>query len=204
MTKARETSGTADDERRQMLLPQGLRAWLNAPGEGADQHLDEYFSGVSRARYVIRRIFRIFDEQASGVGLEPLQHQALVQVVGRQAASGVPVSSLAERLDVPPALASRLVRDLVDKGLVERRSSETDKRVTLVVATSEGRDLLARISRDVHKHVAYFQSLLTEQDRTAALAIFAFYVGVPMNDRNVEAVHDLVRSVPDPRAGEAG
>ena len=172
-------------------LPPGLRDWVNAGGQGADEDLNGYFEGVSRARYVVRRIFRIFDEEAGGVGLEPLQHQALIQVCGREAVVGVRVSSIAEWLDIPPALASRLVRDLREKGLVERRSSDADGRVTLVVPTSHGRELLARISRAVHSHVAYFQSQLTQEDRSSALAIFAFYVGVPLDDSSVEALELL-------------
>ena len=52
------------------------------PSGLAGEGLKGYFHGVAEARYVIRRIFRIVDEQAKSAGLEPLEHQALIQLFG--------------------------------------------------------------------------------------------------------------------------
>jgi DNA-binding MarR family transcriptional regulator len=138
----------------------------------------QYFHGVAQARYVMRRVVRIVDEQAKKEGLEPLEHQTLIQVGG--ASDGrIQVNQLAERLDIVAAFASRLARGLEAKGLLTRGSSDVDRRVTLLRITKEGSDVLARINDRVHLHVGVFKEELSDRERAAAFRIFAFYVGLP-------------------------
>ena len=140
-----------------------------------------YFESVAHARYVIRRVMRIVDEQAKRESLEPLEHQALIQVCG--AADGpIRINELAERLDIVPAFASRLVRSLENKGLVQRERSDEDRRVTLVTITPDGALLLDRINDHVHLHVDVFKDELSEEARLAAFEVFGFYVGIPTSD----------------------
>jgi DNA-binding MarR family transcriptional regulator len=145
---------------------------------------------VAEARYVIRKVFRIVDEQAKKTGLEPLEHQALIQVFGSP--ESLRVIDVAERLDIAPALGSRLVKRLEEKGLVIRSPSETDRRMTFVTATEDARELLGEIDRDVEIHVGYFQQQLTNAQRAAALGIFAFYLGATPDTSYLE---DLVTSL---------
>ena len=64
-----------------------------------------------------------------GVSLAPRHIVALVQV----AADGpIGMSDLAERLQISLATASQVVTDLVEGGLVERSTDETDRRRTFV------------------------------------------------------------------------
>jgi DNA-binding MarR family transcriptional regulator len=55
---------------------------------------------------------------------------------------------LAARLDLDPAVVTRLLHQLEDAGLVARHPSPTDGRVITVDATDEGRQAFARV-RDV-------------------------------------------------------
>jgi DNA-binding MarR family transcriptional regulator len=135
-----------------------------------------YFHGVADARFVIRRVFRIVDERAKNRNLDPLQHQALIQIHGARDAD-VRVGTIAERLNISPAFASKIVKALAAKGLVTSTGSPHDQRVTNVSATVEGIDLLDEIDRDVRIHVDFFTRQLTRQQKAAALSIFAFYVG---------------------------
>lgn len=168
---------------------------LRRPAKGSPGQIDRYFEGVARARYIIRRTFRIFDEVARNAEIEPLQHQALIQIIGGGVTEGpLPVSRIAERLDVTSAFASRLVQELEAKGLVIRRPSDVDRRVILVEATAKGRRCLSTVSDGVRRHVSYFQSQLSDEDRAAALTVVAFYVGVPLNDDDLESISKLVRS----------
>lgn len=152
--------------------------------------LEEYFNGIADARYVARRVFRIVDEQAKGAGLEPLQHQALIQIFGSHGRL-LRVNDVADRLDLAPALASRLIKGLVDKGLVQRTQSQTDRRSVEVAVTDAGIEMLRSIDEAVHFHVAYFRDQLEPSQRIMALRIFAFYVGVTVSDM---AVKDVTRS----------
>ena len=135
-----------------------------------------YFHGIAKARYVIRKVVRIVNDEAKKAGLDPLEHQALIQVFGSESGA-LQVNEVAERLDVQPALASRLIRSLEGKGYATRTPSDRDRRTIDVTATEGGRKLLAEIDAAVHVHVDYFQSQLTDLDRAAALGIFAFYLG---------------------------
>ena len=152
-----------------------FNAWAGEPPAGER----DYFRGVARARFVIRKVFRIIDECARRAGLEPLHHQALLQAFGGPE-GGMRVNELGDRLDVSAALASRLVSELEASGYVRRERSDADRRVTRVSATEGGQRILAAIDDDVHLHVGYFQHQLTDADRAAALRVVAFYAGAAM------------------------
>jgi DNA-binding MarR family transcriptional regulator len=137
-----------------------------------------YFHGVADARFVIRRVFRIVDERAKSRNLDPLEHQALIQIYGLRD-SDVRVGTVAERLDIPPAFASKLVKALTGKKLISAVPSPHDQRVSHLSATAAGAELLAEIDADVRVHVDFFTRALTAEQKSAALAIFAFYVGTP-------------------------
>jgi DNA-binding MarR family transcriptional regulator len=138
-----------------------------------------HFVAVAHARYVMRTVTRIVDEQAKQESLESLEHQALIQVCGALNGS-IRINVLAERLDIVPAFASRLVGKLESRGLVSRTQSTEDRRVTLVSVTEEGLRSLERINESVQAHVRFFREQLTDQERDDAFRIFAFYVGAPM------------------------
>jgi len=129
----------------------------------------------------MRRVTRVVDEQARSNGIEPLEHQALIQIHGADRGETM-VNSVAEQLDVPAAFASRVVDKLVKRGLVDRKQSDTDRRVRRLSATSEGIALLEQIDRDVQLHLEYFQHSLTPEHRQSALGIFGFYVGCQPGD----------------------
>jgi DNA-binding MarR family transcriptional regulator len=143
--------------------------------EGADgKHA--YFQGIAQARFVIRKVFRIVDEQARKFELDPLEHQAMLQIYG-SLEQALPVSRLAERLDVSTAFASKLAKGLTAKGYTVRRQGEGDARIINVAMTAAGRALLYKIDDAVQVHVGYFARQLAPKARNTALSIFAFYVG---------------------------
>lgn len=142
------------------------------------ENTKRYFKAVAHARYVIRTVMRIVDEQARRESLEPLEHQALIQVCG--AWNGyVRINELAHRLDIVPAFASRLVRTLEEKGLVIRRRSEVDRRAILVEMTTKGAEVLNVINDHVRLYVDVFKNELSDEARVDAFRVFAFYVGRP-------------------------
>lgn len=144
-----------------------------SPASSEDFHA--YFHGIAEARYVIRKVLRIADEQAKRASLEPLEHQALIQIFGSSEPQRV--SDLAERLDIAPAFASRIVKSLESRGLAVRSPSPHDRRSTFVTATDRARDMLAEIDQNVTRHVSHFQADLHDAERAVALGIFAFYIG---------------------------
>jgi DNA-binding MarR family transcriptional regulator len=161
--------------------------WLSVEDRGKDDTFRTYIRDVAQTRFVTRKVFRIVDEQARAAGVEPLQFQVLLQVFG-SAADVVHVNDVAERLDVAPAFASRLIKELELKGLIERSQSTVDRRMTRVEVTEQGVALMRRVDAAVHLHLDYFQKQLDEHDRMAALTTFAFCVGL-------SAESDVVRAL---------
>jgi len=67
-------------------------------------------------------------------------------------ADSVPISEASRRTHVDKAWISRSVRDLVDKGLVERNVDPDDNRLSLAKLTDKGRALLDEIRPAVMLH----------------------------------------------------
>ena len=149
----------------------------------APQDLKSYFQSVAEARYAIRKSFRIIDEEARAHGLEPLQHQVLIQVFGHD--GHVTISQLAERLDVTPALASRLVRGLVADGHLSTVASRRDRRLTYVEITDAGIRVLVDILSQVELKIEMFQRRLRPDEKLSALMILGVYVGVPLGRKQL-------------------
>jgi DNA-binding MarR family transcriptional regulator len=142
-----------------------------------DRHL--YFYGVAEARYLLRKVFRLVEDEAKRAGIDPLAHQALIQIYGNEAGT-LRVKDVAERLDIAPAFASSLVKSLSEKGLISTQRSKDDNRVSWVKITKEGRALLHRIDEQVQVHVEYFTQHLSASQAEAALSILMFYAGVSL------------------------
>lgn len=143
----------------------------------ADKH--EYFVGVAEARYVLRKVFRIVEDVAKTFGVDPLAHQAMIQIYG-STHMALPVNQVAARLDITPSFASSMVRALVEKDLVVRQRDETDQRVTHVAISDHGREVMDAIDESVKVHVDYFVGQLSTEQRESALSILAFYVGAKL------------------------
>jgi DNA-binding MarR family transcriptional regulator len=135
------------------------------------------FRRIARARYVLRRMFRIIDECAKTQGLVSLQHQALVQIFGGPAI-GLTVNELSERLDTTQPGASRVLKSLVDIGYAERRENKTDLRIIHVRITRAGRQCLRSIERMVHSRIAAAGAELTSEQQAEVLSLVGFYIGL--------------------------
>ena len=146
-----------------------------------DRH--PYFQGVSEARFVLRKVFRLVEEQAKLVGLDPLEHQGLIQIYGSPN-KRLRVKEVAERLDIVPAFASGVVKSLERAGYVTRIRSETDQRVIFAAVTPKGISTLYRIDEQVQIHVDYFARTLDQNTREAVISIAMFYVGISLNVAN--------------------
>jgi DNA-binding MarR family transcriptional regulator len=138
--------------------------------------LSEIMSGVADAHSVFRRVMRIVDEQAKRANLDPLEHKVLIQVYG--ARSPLRINDVAARLDIAPALASRTVKALEGKSLIERFPHTQDRRSTFVVASGAAIELIEVIWLNVKRETEYFQINLTNSERLEALCVFARYLGL--------------------------
>lgn len=158
-----------------------LALWGKGAVASSDLDFANHVKAIAHARFVLRKILRLLDEQAIAGGLQPLQHQALLQIFGAE--DPLPVNKVADRLDIAPALASRLIRQLEEKGLVHRARIPDDRRVIAVHASEAGIEVLRTIDNAVHHHVNHFQRQLTDEGKFGALATFSFYLGLDSDPR---------------------
>lgn len=105
-----------------------------------------------------------FAARMAELGLTP-EHVAVLRVVGQH--PGLNQQALAARLGAPPSRVVRLVDELEEEGLVERRRNQADRRHRELhtVATAEGR--LAGILNAVADHdVELTRGLSADEKRT--------------------------------------
>ena len=76
------------------------------------------------------------------------------------------MSEIAGFLHCDPSNVTGIVDGLEQKGLVERRPSERDRRVKLIDLTAEGRRLRGRLTREMEKPPAWLESLSEADQRT--------------------------------------
>ena len=69
-----------------------------------------------------------------------------VVMIGRLG-DGVRPGALADRLDIEPSSLVRIIDQLIDAGLVERRDDANDRRAKLLYLTAEGRDRSQQLER---------------------------------------------------------
>ena len=142
----------------------GFIAWAySEERQHRTENFQSYVHGVALSRYVIRKVVRTADDAARRAGLDPLSHQALIQIFG-SGPEHLTISQLSERLDIVPAFGSRLTKDLETRGLVRRERSQEDKRIMRLVATPEGAETLRAIDDEVRFHARYFQAQLPGAD----------------------------------------
>ncbi|HZG26850.1 DNA-binding transcriptional regulator, MarR family [Ensifer adhaerens] len=88
---------------------------------------------------VARLMRKRFEQRARHLGLTRSQWQTLALLSRNE---GVNQKSLAEMQEIEPITLMRLIDKLSERGLVERRKHETDRRIWLLYMTDEARGLL--------------------------------------------------------------
>ena len=96
--------------------------------------------------YQLRRSYffsiQLFASATAGLDITPIQYGILETILESEALAQ---KDVAERLGSPPQSVVPLVRDLEDRGLVERVRSEADRRRHLLALTKHGLALLVEI-----------------------------------------------------------
>lgn len=91
---------------------------------------------------VARLMRKRFEQRARHVGLTRSQWQTLALLSRNE---GIHQKALAEMQEVEPITLMRLIDKLAQRGLVERRKHETDRRIWLLYMTEPARNLLGEM-----------------------------------------------------------
>jgi DNA-binding MarR family transcriptional regulator len=103
---------------------------------------------LANFRYELRYFLHFSEVAAQEAGLQPQQHQLLLQVAGAPNGAEVTISYAAERLSLKHNSTVELVDRSEREGLLVRRIDGDDKRRALLSVTPKGRKILARLSID--------------------------------------------------------
>ncbi|HTS53888.1 MAG TPA: MarR family winged helix-turn-helix transcriptional regulator [Burkholderiales bacterium] len=118
-----------------------------------------------KLRRLTRRVTAVYDRALSVAGMRVTQYSLLGHLRGLR---GVPMSELAEMLDMDRTTLTRNLRPLLEAGWVEVRASDEDARVRLVQLTSAGEERW-RAARTCWRQAQDEVSATIGADRLAAL-----------------------------------
>src|SRR5580698_8729463 len=109
----------------------------------AETDADLLLKTLDEFRYQLRRFLLFSESAALDAGLQPQQHQLLLQVAGAPENTGVTISYAAERLGLKHNSAVELVDRSEREGLLERKADAEDKRRAILHLTRKGKVILA-------------------------------------------------------------
>jgi DNA-binding MarR family transcriptional regulator len=108
----------------------------------------DLLENLAEFRYELRKFLHFSEGIAIEAGLQPQQHQLLLQVAGAPAGTVVHIAYIAERLGVRHNSAVELVDRCVSEGLLAREADATDKRRAILTLKRKGHNVLSRLSAD--------------------------------------------------------
>jgi len=116
--------------------------------EPLPDHPDLLLSTLAEFRFELRRFLQFSESAALGVGLQPQQHQLLLQVAGAPEEAVVTVAYAAARLGIKHNSAVELVNRSQREGLLIRLIDAGDRRRAILKVTRKGRQVLGRLAGD--------------------------------------------------------
>ncbi|WP_017777407.1 MarR family winged helix-turn-helix transcriptional regulator [Paraburkholderia kururiensis] len=105
------------------------------------------FEQLSEFRYQMRRFERFSEQAAQSEGITPLQYLLLLHIKGFPGREWATIGELAERLQTQHHGMVALVSRCEALELVERRTSETDRRQVEVHLLKAGERVLAKLAQ---------------------------------------------------------
>jgi DNA-binding MarR family transcriptional regulator len=109
---------------------------------------DPLLETLAEFRYELRRFLHFSETAAREAGLEPQQHQLLLQLAGAPAGAATTIAYAAERLELKHNSAVELVGRCEREGLLNRTVDAADKRRAILCITRKGHGVLAHLTRD--------------------------------------------------------
>lgn len=109
-----------------------------------------------------------FAERIAILGISP-PHAGILRMIGAEPSHNQ--LSLGRKLGVFPSRMVILIDQLVDKGLVERKRSQTDRRQSMLVLTKKGTHVLERLSALAAEHESDLCAALTNDERNTLASL---------------------------------
>lgn len=123
---------------------------LAVPSDSIQMPAGDEIRNLAWFRYNLRKFLRFSEKAARQCGVTPQQHQLMLGVAGYTGRGTATVSELAEFLQERHNSVVGLVERAAQRGLVRKEHDTHDRRYVLVSLTSEGEQILARLT-ELHK-----------------------------------------------------
>ncbi|HEY4066012.1 MAG TPA: MarR family transcriptional regulator [Burkholderiaceae bacterium] len=104
------------------------------------------FEALSDFRFRIRRYERFSEDIVQAAGITPLQYLLLLHIKGYPGRAFATVGELAHRMQAKPNGVVALVTRCEERGLVQRRTGETDRRRVEIHLRPDGERLLEHLA----------------------------------------------------------
>ena len=127
---------------------------------------------LDRLATLILNMGKHIREETAGKGLSPftaLRIEALRYIASEH---GPTMRELANHFSITPPSATTLVQGLVKEGALERVPDTTDRRITRLKLTPQGKRALTAGSKELTRHMKQVFTKLTPQEQTTLVAIF--------------------------------
>lgn len=105
-------------------------------------------STLADFRFELRRFLHFSECAALAAGLQPQQHQLLLQIAGAPESTPVSIAYAAARLGLKHNSVVELVDRSENEGLLARTTDSEDRRVVILRITRKGRQVLDGLSGD--------------------------------------------------------
>jgi DNA-binding MarR family transcriptional regulator len=109
---------------------------------------DRLLHTLADFRFELRRFLQFSECAALEAGLQPQQHQLLLQVAGAAEGTAVTIAYAAQRLGLKHNSTVELVDRSGREDLIERTADKEDKRRAILRLTRKGRHILQKLSGD--------------------------------------------------------
>jgi DNA-binding MarR family transcriptional regulator len=119
---------------------------MSARAKAADARI--LLQTLAEFRYGLRQFLRFSEAAALDAGLQPQQHQLLLQVAGAPDGETVTIAYAAERLSLRHHSVVELVNRSEREGLLVRTVDARDQRRAILQLTRKGELLLDRLAED--------------------------------------------------------
>jgi DNA-binding MarR family transcriptional regulator len=106
---------------------------------------DSLIRTLAEFRFQIRRFLHFSESAALEAGLQPQQHQLLLQVAGVPEGTAVTIAYAADRLGLKHNSTVELVDRSEREGLLTREADPEDKRRAILRVTRKGNQILRRL-----------------------------------------------------------
>jgi DNA-binding MarR family transcriptional regulator len=103
---------------------------------------------LAEFRYELRKFLCFSELRATHAGLQPQQHQLLLQIAGAPPSAVVTISYIADRLGLKHHTTVELSKRCEESGLVRRIHNAEDRRCVILQVTAAGRKVLELLSDD--------------------------------------------------------